>query len=922
MTTLSKPALPWSTAARIAWRELRASRAKFVFVLLSVAIGVAALTGVRGFSEAFQRALLGDARGIMAADLSARMYRLATPKEQQELDALAGSGVERTSVTETVSMASVQGDPVPLLISLKAVDPAVYPFYGHIVLNPPGKLSDLLTGATCLVDDNLLVRLNTKVGDSLKIGTKHFRIAAVILREPDRMTAGVGLGPRVMITRQAMLESGLLGLGSRASERYLFKIDTPKNGSKTQEIATLRPELEKILPDAQIADFRETSPELTRGLDNATGLLSLICLVAMVLGAIGVAMAMRAHLQQRIEILAIMKAIGARSSDILRIYLLQTIFLGLAGGLIGVALGLGVEYVFPSLLGSLLPLRPPLALAIKPVSAALATGILTTILFCLPPLLDVRHVRPIAVLRKMVETAEGVNLLRSTGSPRQLRIQRILLICVFVIGLASLGLWIAGLRHSVYRWSLVVLAVDIAFGMAVVTYDFWAPRFRERKLQWFAIALIVTGLAAIAAALSDSWTIGKWFAASLCAVLLVILGLSALTLRSLRAFLDKTRLQLPSALRHGLANLYRPGNQSSAVLAALGAGVMLILAVFLMQNAIVREMHNEVAADTPNVFLIDIAPEELSGVGLLLSRQPGVQGKLETIPVISSRITSIDGVSVDQLKLQNYPRRMLRSAPISYSESIPPGTKIAEGEWWKKPDDPGLAVVERVANRLHLHIGSQVEFSVADRTISTKVAAIYKVDGEHAFARSEFILAPGLVRDVPATWYGAVHITPGSIPQLERTLFNAYPTITVINLADILQTIQDVAGHIILVIRFLAGFSILSGAIILASSVASTRFRRIREVVVLKTLGATRNRIAQVFSIEFLVLGLLSGAVGVLFANLLARILLRRMDIHWHADWFASGFTIVATAILAIATGWIASFRILGQKPLEVLREE
>ncbi len=921
MTTPSKPALPWSTAARIAWRELRASRAKFVFVLLSVAIGVAALTGVRGFSEAFQRALLGDARGIMAADLSARMFRLATPKEQQQLDALATSGVERTSVTETVSMASVQGDPVPLLISLKAVDPAVYPFYGHIILNPPGKLSDLLNDSTVLVDDNLLVRLNAKVGDTLKIGTKHFRIAAVILREPDRMTAGVGLGPRVMITRSAMLQSGLLGLGSRASERYLFKIDNPING-KVQDIGTLRPELEKILPDAQITDFRETSPELTRGLDNATGLLSLICLVAMVLGAIGVAMAMRAHLQQRIEILAIMKSIGARSSDILRIYLLQTIFLGLAGGLIGVALGLGVEYVFPSLLGSLLPLRPPLALAIKPVSAALATGILTTILFCLPPLLDVRHVRPIAVLRKMVETAEGVNLLRPAGGPRQLRIQRWLLIATFFIGLASLGLWIAGLRHHHYRWSLVVLAVDVAFGIAVVTYGFWGPKFRERKLQWFAIALIVAGLAAIAAALSDSWTIGKWFAASLCAVLLVILGLSALTLRSLRAFLDKTRLHLPSALRHGLANLYRPGNQSSAVLAALGAGVMLILAVFLMQNAIVREMHNEVAADTPNVFLIDIAPEELSGVQSLLTRQPGVQGKLETIPVISSRITSIDGVSVDQLKLQNYPRRMLRSAPISYSEGVPPGTKISQGEWWKKPDDPGLAVVDRVARRLNLHIGSQVDFGVADRTISTKVVAIYKVDGEHAFARSEFILAPRLVRDVPATWYGAIHVTPTSIPQLERTLFSAYPTITVINLADILQTIQDVAGHIILVIRFLAGFSILSGAIILASSVASTRFRRIREVVVLKTLGATRNRIAQVFSIEFLVLGLLSGAVGVFFANVLARILLQRMDIHWHADYFASGFTVVATAILAIATGWIASFRILGQKPLEVLREE
>jgi putative ABC transport system permease protein len=916
MTTYTKPALPWSTAARIAWRELRASRAKFVFVLLSVAIGVAALTGVRGFSQSFQKALLGDARGIMAADLSARMFRLATPKEQQQLDALATKGVERTSVTETVSMASVQGDPVPLLVSLKAVDPAVYPYYGTIILNPAGRLRDLLTDSTALVDDNLLVRLNAKVGDRLKIGTSYFRIAAVILREPDRMSAGVGLGPRVMITRHAFLQTGLLGLGSRASERYLFKID-----NNAQNIANLRPELEKILPDAQIMDFRETSPELTRGLDSATGLLSLICLVAMVLGAIGVAMAMRAHLQQRIEILAIMKSIGARSSDILRIYLLQTIFLGLVGGLIGVAFGLGVEYVFPSLLGTLLPLRPPLALAAKPVAAALATGVLTTILFCLPPLLDVRRVRPIAVLRKMVESNEGSPSGWSSSS-RPGKLQRILLGVEFLIGLALVAVWIIGLKHHRYSWSRIALAVDILVALGTIFYGWWGPKFRERKLQWLSMIVIIAGLAGIAAALSDSWLIGKWFAAMLCATLLVILGLSALTLRTLRAFLDKTRLHLPSALRHGLANLYRPGNQSSAVLASLGAGVMLILAVYLMQGAIVREMHNDVSAETPNIFLVDIAPEELSGVESLLAKHPGVQGKLETIPIISSRITSIDGVAVDQLQFKNYPRRLLRSAPISWSEDIPRGTKITRGQWWKSPQDPDLAVVERVAQRLNLHVGSRVDFAVSDRTISTKVSAIYKVDGEHAFARSEYILAPGLIRDVPATWYGAIHVAPANIAQLERALFAAYPTITVVNLADILQTIQDVAGHIILVIRFLAGFSILSGAIILASSVASTRFRRIREVVVLKTLGATRNRIAQVFSIEFFVLGILSGAVGVVFANLLARVLLRRMDVPWHADYLGSSVTIFATAILAIATGWIASFRILGQKPLEVLREE
>jgi putative ABC transport system permease protein len=868
--TVAKPSLPLRTAARVAWRELHASKTKFAFVLLSVAIGVAALTGVRGFSEAFQKALLGDARSLMAGDLSARMFRQATPKEDAQLESL--KGVEHTTETETVSMAEAEGDPVPLLVSLKAVNPGKYPFYGQVLLRPAGDLRNVLTDDAAVVDENLLVRLNTKVGARLKIGNKYFRIAAVIEREPDRMTAGVGLGPRVMITRKALVEAGLLAQGSRATERYLFKLEGPK-----QDIAGARAQIEKILPDALITDFRETNPALTDGLDHATGLLSLICLVAMVLGAIGVGMAMRAHLQQRIEVLAIMKSMGATSGDILRIYLLQTVFLGLAGGLLGVLLGLGVQYAFPALLGTLLPLRPALAVAWKPMALAMATGILTTILFCLPPLLDVRNVRPIAVLRHVVEESAG-------------------------------GWWV---------------------------------RQKERKLQWASAVVIVAGLAAIATALSDSWMIGRWFAGGLAAVLLVVLGLSAGLLRGLRAFLGKTRLALPSALRHGLANLYRPGNQSAAVLAALGTGVMLILTVFVMQSAVVREMHSEVAPGTPNVFLIDISPDEIAGVKALLKKQPGVKGEVETVPVISSHMDSIDGVSVEKLKVKNYPKRLLRSVNLTWADAEPRGTKIVEGKWWAKSADAkagsagagagtaavaagpaDLAVVEWVATRLKLKVGSRIVFKVSDRSIDARVAAIYKIDSGDVFARSEFVLAPGALRDVPATWYGGIHLAPADVGEMERALFAAYPTITVVSLADILETIEGVMGHITLVIRFLAGFSILAGAVILASSVASTRFRRIREVVVLKTLGATRSRVAQVFSVEFAVLGLLAGVVGAVFANLLARILLHRMKVTYHLDWRWAAITVGATVVLAVVTGFGASFRILGQKPLEVLREE
>ena len=148
------------------------------------------------------------------------------------------------------------------------------------------------------------------------------------------------------------------------------------------------------------------------------------------------------------------------------------------------------------------------------------------------------------------------------------------------------------------------------------------------------------------------------------------------------------------------------------------------------------------------------------------------------------------------------------------------------------------------------------------------------------------------------------------------------PTVTVINVAQALETVRSVVVQITYVIQFLAAFSIFAGVVILASSIAGTRYRRIREVVVLKTLGATRARIASIFSIEFAVLGLVAGLVGIGFANLIARTLLTRLTVAYHFGWLMTLAALLGTAALTVGTGWVASHRILGQKPLEVLREE
>jgi putative ABC transport system permease protein len=223
---------------------------------------------------------------------------------------------------------------------------------------------------------------------------------------------------------------------------------------------------------------------------------------------------------------------------------------------------------------------------------------------------------------------------------------------------------------------------------------------------------------------------------------------------------------------------------------------------------------------------------------------------------------------------------------------------------------------------MHVGIGSKMVFTAQERRIPVTVAALYVNDGQHVFARSAFVLSQRSLVRLPVIWYGAVHVDTAHIPQMQRALFATYPTVTVINIADLLDTVAGVVHQVTLIVRFLAAFSILSGLVILASSVASTRFRRIREVVVLKTLGARRARIAAVFGVEFTVLGLLAGSVGVVFANLLTFILLHRLDVTFRAQWLAGVSAAAGTAVLAVLTGWLASIHILGQRPLEVLREE
>jgi putative ABC transport system permease protein len=847
----------WKTALKIAWRESRSSSFKFLFVILAVAVGVGSLTGVRGFSRAFHEMLLAQARTLMAADLSLRVFELPTSEQTAEMDALAKSGVDHTWITETVTMASTGTDKPPMLVSVKAVDPKKYPFYGEIRLSPPAPLSKALTSGTVAVSDDVLLRLKLKAGDTIRLGGQSFRIVGEVTYEPDRMLGSLNVGPRVMITRDGLERTGLMLPGSRAAERFLFRLSPRSPG-----IEQTRALLKGAFPDALIADYRESHPIVTQGLNRATTFLSLVSLITLIIGAIGVGTAMRAHIQQRMDSIAIMKCMGARSSHVMRIYLLQTVALGLAGGLLGVAFGLVVQRAFPSFLARYFELEPTAHWDFLTAAQGIGIAILASLLFTLPPLIGIRHIRPSLILRREMEETKPA----------------------------------------------------------------WGQRLAEARASIAAGAIILVGFAGVAMSFAtgtprDIWRTGAYFAGALVISFSALSAVAWLMLRGLRIL---SRRKLPPSVRHGIANLYRPGAHAQSVLVALGVGVMFTLTIYLVQHGMIAEMNRTSPPGMPNVFLIDIAPKDRDAVLDLVKQQRGVEGTPELIGTVAAKLIDVDGQEVATMALKGFGRRYRSPRSVTSAGAMPDYVNLERGDWWSSPTgNPQVCVDEDAARILHIQPGSQLRWSISGKEVETRVACIQDIDSIHLSSRVEFIFNTSALAGFPIIYYSSLRAQPSAVPALQEALYKRFPTVTVVNVADVLQIVQGVVDRISQVVRFISMFAILAGAVILSSSVAGTRFRRMREVVILKTLGATRWRVSRIFSVEFLVLGAVAGLMGSLLAGGFANILLKRMlDARTSIPVIPILASVIATALIANAAGWMASFPILGQKPLEILREE
>ncbi len=525
-----------------------------------------------------------------------------------------------------------------------------------------------------------------------------------------------------------------------------------------------------------------------------------------------------------------------------------------------------MEAAFPPLIARYFHLRPEAHWDASTAIQGLAIGILTTLLFTLPTLLGIRQIRPAMIFRReMAETQPG-----------------------------------------------------------------WRQRFHDSRTSLAAGAAILGGIGVIAGwlqigTLGESVRTGAVFVGALVVSLLVLSAVAWVLLRSVSVFVRRAPW-LPSTLRHGVANLYRPGNHAQAALVALGVGVMFTLTVFLVQRGMMAEMFKTAPPGMPNVFLLDITAKERDPLIELLRGQRGVEGSPDIVGTVAAKIVSINGTPVEKLGLESWGRRFQRARAVASALEKPGNTTILEGGWWEAKTlsrAPQVSVAEDAAHILKVHPGSYMEWEAAGRTIRARVAAVHRIDEIHMYGRIEFIFSAGTLEGLPIIYYCGVRVEPRAVAALQRATYERFPTITVVNVADVLEIVQQVVDQIALVVRFISMFAILAGVVILASSVAGTRFRRIREVVILKTLGATRGRVAGIFSVEFLVLGAVAGLMGSLLATAFSSLLLKRwLDADFHIDLLPNLACIALTALVANAAGWLASFRILGRKPLEILRAE
>ena len=419
-----------------------------------------------------------------------------------------------------------------------------FPYYGTFETAPVEAANTFQTQHTALLDDGLLIQFDVQVGDSVRIGNHTFIIGGRILKIHGEAMAFATVAPRVYIPLSDLESTGLIKFGSLASYTAYFKFDGETRIGPIQR---------KIRPYRQEHNLRTETvasrqQRLNRTLGNLYTFLSLVAFAALLLGCIGVASAIHVYMRQKTTTVAILRCVGAQSNQVLTIYAIQAIVLGLIGATGGTLLGIGIQYLLPSVVAEFLPIKLDVQFSWWAIVQGLGIGLSLSLLFALLPLLPIRHTSPLRTLRASFEEA------RSKLDSLQ------------IITLGFIAFIVAGL--GIVQTKSITMGLGIAIGFAV------------------AFGLLIAA----------SWLI----------------------IKIVRKFFPTTWQYV---WRQGLANLYRPHNQTAILMLALGLGTFLITTLYVVQHALLAQVAMAGSNDRPNFVLVDVQTDQIEGVSKLVREQ-------------------------------------------------------------------------------------------------------------------------------------------------------------------------------------------------------------------------------------------------------------------------------------------------------------
>lgn len=741
-----------------------------------------------------------------------------------------------------------------------------YPFYGEMVTEPENRWGELNDGRYAFVEPAVLTQMNLAVGDSIRLGTVWFTIRAALTALPPELSFRGAIGPRVYVASQHMPATGLMRFGSLA--RFEAYLEIPDDLVMQRWI------------DARADGFRragvsfdtaaEQAENLATALESLGRFLGLVGLSALLLGGLGVASAVNVFVKDKRRTVAVLRCLGATQRTAFGAYLLQATTLGTLGAVLGVALGVAIQALLPLVVGDLIPVDVKFAVQWSVVGIGVAIGTLVSATFALLPLLDVRGISPLQALRHDVDDV--------TARVDPWRILAMLLIVASVVAVAI--------------WQARLWRVGLAYAAALV-----------------------------------AGTVILW----ICSRILI-----GLTRRIARGGAAAARASGGSArrrsfaVRQGIANLYRPRNQTTSVTMAVGFGVFLVATLWVVQQNLLGWMRTDASRPQANLVLFDIQRDQMSDIAMLL--KSGADTTPELVPMVPSRITAVNGMSIDSL-LVEVPRRvegwaLRREYRNTYRNTITSAEKMIAGKPFAEADPAPagvarISIEEDVAHDLDVGIGDRITWDISGMPMESIITSMRTVDWARMQTNFFFVFEPGVLEEAPQTIVSLVTVADDSARGvLQRSVVQGYPNVSVMDIGSITKRLQRIIDRVIYAIRFMAAFSVAAGALVLSGSIAASRFQRVRESALLRAIGATRAQIRNIMLVEYAMLGALAAFTGVALAAVAGWLLMKFVfELEYTLPFVALVMIWVIVTASSAAIGMLNSREALRSTPLAALRE-